>query len=68
MINKTTIRIPKMYHSKIKVLYRDKGGYWCIVADGYYAAGKGDYDECHLIHELTQTSMLVQIRRIKKLK
>lgn len=68
MINSTTIKVPLMYHKKIKVLCHHDGNYWCIVASGYYAAGNGDCDDHRLIHSLTQESMLEQIRQIKKLK
>ena len=67
MKNSTNIKIPKKFHSMIDEMYEDQDGYWCHVANGYYASGMDGYDVCHTIHEDDIPEFLRQIKLIKPL-
>lgn len=67
MKNSTNINIPKKYEPMIKAVFADEDGIWVALEKGFYAAGMGVYDECHVIHVDKRTEVMAQIRQIKPL-
>lgn len=57
MKNSTTIKVPKKYQERIKEIYQDEDGYWCILNPDWHHV-----DDSHTIHEYTQADILRCIR------
>lgn len=45
----------------IEKVYNNEDGYWCILKEGYYAAGLEGNDKLDIINEYTASNLLKMI-------